>query len=157
MAVGYLSTPIGWLQLTASQRLLTGVRLVSQPEPARENPVILLAKQQLAEYFAGTRRTFDVPFRYPPASPFQIKVWDALQQLPYGATTTYGQLAQAVDCAGGARAVGGAVGKNPLLIVVPCHRVLAANGIGGFACGLEVKRLLLQLERRVLDTPPAAD
>lgn len=146
MAEGYLSTPIGWLKLTATQRLLTGVALVRAPEPAQENPIICQARQQLAEYFAGTRRTFTVPFRYPSATPFQIQVWDALQQIPYGQTVTYGQLASALGNSGAARAVGAAAGKNPLMIFLPCHRVVAANGIGGFHWGLDVKRKLLTLE-----------
>lgn len=147
MPVGYLSTPIGWLKLTATQRLLTGVALADRPEEETENPVILLAKRQLTEYFSGARRQFDIPMRYPHATPFQIKVWDALQTVGYGSTVTYGRLAQMAGCPGAARAVGGAVGRNPLLILVPCHRVLAADSIGGFTGGLEVKRALLRLEQ----------
>lgn len=151
MATGYLSTPIGWLKLTATQRLLTSVEPVDAPEAGTENLVIHTAKQQLTEYFAGTRREFSVPFRYPTATPFQIRVWDALQQVPYGKTITYGQLAAAIGQPGAARAVGLAVGQNPLMILLPCHRVVAVNGLGGFRWGQEIKRALINLEDAFLN------
>lgn len=142
-----MQTPIGILRLTATQRLLTGVERVEETTQARENMIILQAKSQLTEYFEGKRQTFTVPCRYPAGTPFQIRVWDALQTIPYGQTVTYGQLAREIGAPDACRAVGGAVGKNPLLILIPCHRVVASNGLGGFREGLDCKRRLLALER----------
>lgn len=147
MPKSYLNTPIGWLELTATQRVINGIQPVDRPGEECSNPILETAKQQLSEYFAGTRQVFTFAFRYRGATPFRIRVWDTLQKVPYGQTITYGALAAAIGCPGGARAVGGAVGHNSLLIAVPCHRVVAANSIGGFSCGLERKRSLLALER----------
>lgn len=146
MAVGFLQTPIGILRLVATQRLLTRVERVEQLGEERLNPIILEAKRQLLAYFSGELQVFTVSCRYPTGTPFQIKVWDALQRIPYGQTVTYGQLAEAIGMPKASRAVGGAVGRNPLLILVPCHRVVAKNGLGGFREGLEAKKLLLDIE-----------
>ena len=104
------------------------------------------ARAQLDEYFQGKRQTFDFPMRLT-GNGFRRRVLEALRQVPYGKTVSYGKLAAAVGNEKAARAVGGAVGSNPLAIVVPCHRVLAAGGgIGGFGGGLAVKRALLAIE-----------
>jgi methylated-DNA-[protein]-cysteine S-methyltransferase len=101
--------------------------------------------RQLREYFAGTRRAFDLPLA-PVGTSFQLAVWRALRAIPYGETRSYGQLAQALG-AGGARAVGLANGSNPLPIIVPCHRVIGADGsLTGFGGGLSIKHALLTLE-----------
>src|SRR5205085_9923425 len=108
------------------------------PEPAR----------QLREFFAGERTAFELPLR-PAGTPFQRAVWDALLEVPYGETTGYGALAQRLGRPGAARAVGLANARNPLAIVVPCHRVVGASGaLTGYAGGLERKRFLLELEAR---------
>ena len=104
------------------------------------------AARQLGEYFAGTRRSFDLPLA-PKGTPFMTSVWNELVRIPYGATTSYGELARRLGKPKAARAIGSANGKNPIPIVVPCHRVIGANGtLTGFAGGLDVKRQLLELE-----------
>ena len=104
--------------------------------------------RQLGEYFAGERTAFDVPLR-PVGSGFELAVWDQLTRIPYGETRSYGSVAAAVGEPGGAQAVGAANGRNPLVIVVPCHRVIGADGsLVGFGGGLTRKRFLLDLEQR---------
>lgn len=106
------------------------------------------AREQLDEYFAGTRRTFDLPLA-PVGTEFQHRVWAALTHIPYGETWSYGRLAAEIGNPGAARAVGLANGRNPISIVVPCHRVVGADGsLTGYAGGADRKRLLLDLERR---------
>jgi methylated-DNA-[protein]-cysteine S-methyltransferase len=101
---------------------------------------------QLTAYFRGARQSFTIPLA-PPGTPFQKKVWQALGRIAYGTTCSYGELATAIGRPAAARAVGNALGANPILICQPCHRVIAGNGtLGGFSCGLEKKRLLLKLE-----------
>jgi len=102
----------------------------------------------LAAYFDGTLKAFDLPL-IPRGTPFQLAVWEALLQVPYGKTTSYGGLADALGRPGVSRAVGGANHRNPLPVVIPCHRVVGANGaLGGYAGGVRFKRLLLDLELR---------
>ena len=104
--------------------------------------------RQLGEYFAGERTAFDLPLR-PVGSDFELAVWDQLTRIPYGETRSYGHVAAAVGEPGGAQAVGAANGRNPLAIVVPCHRVIGADGsLVGFGGGLPRKRFLLDLEQR---------
>ena len=105
------------------------------------------ADAQLDEYFAGTRTRFDLPLDLQGGTAFQQSVWQALLAIPRGGTTSYGALSQRIGQAAAVRAVGAAVGRNPLSIVVPCHRVLGADGsLTGYAGGLERKSALLQLE-----------
>jgi AraC family transcriptional regulator of adaptative response/methylated-DNA-[protein]-cysteine methyltransferase len=118
--------------------------------PTREGSTPLLERlaSQLAEYFGGVRRSFDLPLDLP-GSPFQERVWAELRSIPYGETITYRQLAERVDAAGAYRAVGRANGTNRAAVIVPCHRVVAADGgLGGYGGGLPAKRLLLDIERR---------
>jgi methylated-DNA-[protein]-cysteine S-methyltransferase len=104
------------------------------------------ARQQLAEYFAGARRVFDLPLA-PAGTPFQQRVWRALLEIPYGRTVSYGELARAIGSPGAARAVGLANNRNPIAIVIPCHRVIGADGsLTGYGGGLHVKEHLLALE-----------
>lgn len=101
---------------------------------------------ELTEYLSGQRREFSFPVQ-PEGTPFQRKVWKALQDIPYGETRTYGQIAALVGSPRGARAVGMACNRNPVMIVIPCHRVLGSNGsLTGYACGLDIKKKLLELE-----------
>ncbi len=119
------------------------------PDPEwRERPATFReATQQLSAYFAGRLRTFDLPLR-PEGTPFQRSVWDALLRIPYGETTSYGALAQAMGKPEASRAVGLANGSNPIPIVIPCHRVIGASGkLTGYGGGLDLKRRLLDLER----------
>lgn len=110
------------------------------------SPVIELAVSELEEYFAGTRREFDIPLRLC-GTEFQTRVWKALSQIPYGNTISYASLAKIIGCPGSTRAVANAVGANPLSIILPCHRVVGSDGsLTGYAGGLPAKRLLLTLE-----------
>jgi methylated-DNA-[protein]-cysteine S-methyltransferase len=104
------------------------------------------AARQLREYFEGTRERFDLPLK-PLGSEFQRRVWDALLEIPFGETSTYGAIARRIERPTASRAVGACVGRNPLAVVVPCHRVLGSHGaLTGYAGGLERKRWLLALE-----------
>jgi methylated-DNA-[protein]-cysteine S-methyltransferase len=151
MRYSTLTTPIGELLLTADDDgALTGVNLPNRhPDPAgweRDDEHLADARRQLTEYFAGERTTFDLPLR-PHGAPFQVRVWDALQRIPYGETASYGEIAREIGHPGSARAVGAANGRNPIAIVVPCHRVIGADGsLTGYGGGLECKRALLDLE-----------
>ena len=115
------------------------------------SPLLAEAGRQLTDYFAGKRRHFDLPLA-PGGSPFESRVWAAMQTIPYGETRTYSELAHMTDS--GPRAVGGACGKNPIPIVIPCHRVLAKSGLGGYSGegGLATKQRLLTLEGALLLT-----
>jgi methylated-DNA-[protein]-cysteine S-methyltransferase len=107
-------------------------------------------RSQLDEYFDGRRRTFDVPLAMS-GSPFQQRVWDALRDIPYGETASYGELARRIGVPSASRAVGVANAQNPVCVIVPCHRVIGADGsLTGYAGGLERKRLLLDLEAGAL-------
>jgi methylated-DNA-[protein]-cysteine S-methyltransferase len=112
--------------------------------------VLRAARNQLEAYFAGRRTTFDVPLA-PVGSAFQRRVWAAVQEIPYGETESYGRLATRLGLVNGARAVGAANGQNPLPVVVPCHRVVGADGrLVGYGGGLDRKRTLLEIEARVM-------
>lgn len=112
----------------------------------RDDAAVEHVRVQLDEYFAGERNRFDVELA-PEGTPFQLQVWDELLRIPYGETISYGELARRVDRPGAARAVGAANGQNPIAIVVPCHRVVGADGsLTGFGGGLDWKRCLLDLE-----------
>jgi methylated-DNA-[protein]-cysteine S-methyltransferase len=121
------------------------VRLGATKEDAG-HPLLLQAQQQLEEYFAGKRRKFTVKLD-PAGTEFQNKVWNALRTIPFGETRSYGEIANQIGSRKAVRAVGAANGRNPLSIIVPCHRVIGADGkLTGFAGGLEVKAQLLALE-----------
>ena len=152
MPVLLIKTPIGPLLLVSDGRALTHVL---PPQDARvssflhgdtaPNALTRRAAVEIADYFAGTRCAFDLPIKAA-GTPFCRRVWQALSAVPFGQTVTYGQLAARIGLPNGKRAVGAAVGKNPLLLLIPCHRVVAENGLGGFLLGQEVKRTLLQAE-----------
>jgi methylated-DNA-[protein]-cysteine S-methyltransferase len=121
-------------------------------DPAWEHDPAALAEpaRQLAEYFAGERTVFDIPVRLEGPA-FDRRVWDALREIPHGTTTSYGELAARIGAPGRARAVGSANARNPVAVVVPCHRVIGANGhLTGYAGGLERKRALLAHEGAIL-------
>jgi O-6-methylguanine DNA methyltransferase len=110
-------------------------------------PELRRVSDQLVEYFAGSRTAFDIELA-PDGTPFQLEVWRALSMIPFGRTASYAEIARRVGKPGAARAVGQANGANPIPIVIPCHRVIAADGtLGGFSSGLGIKRKLLALER----------
>jgi methylated-DNA-[protein]-cysteine S-methyltransferase len=148
-----VDSPVGELTLVADDEVLIGVYFHShwyRPDPATFGPRVddgfQDAVRQLAEYFAGQRQRFHLPVEAR-GDDFQHRVWDLLDQIPYGQTTTYGDLARRLGDPALARDVGAAVGRNPLCIVVPCHRVVGANGaLTGYAGGLKRKQFLLDLE-----------
>ena len=142
----YMESPIGLLRLTADQRKLRGVELAeARTEEERPNFVTEQAKTQLEEYFAGKRTEFTLFFLCN-GTEFQRLVWSKLSEIPYGRVVTYGQLAAAIGQPTACRAVANAVGQNPYLILLPCHRVVASEGLGGFSAGLEAKKKLFRLE-----------
>ena len=150
-----IDSPIGPLALAGRGQLLTNLRMVNQTyEPNRTNWVpddraFPDAVQQLEAYFAGERTDFDLELSLA-GSEFQRRVWQALLTIPYGETRSYGQVAEQIGAAGAARAVGLANGHNPIAIIVPCHRVIGANGsLTGYGGGLDRKRSLLEMEKTV--------
>ena len=139
-----ISTPVGDLVLGELDGALVSVRW-SPERAANGSPLLAEAARQLDAYFAGSLTDFDLPLR-PAGSAFEQSVWMQMQKIPYGRTRCYGDLADAIASA--PRAVGGACGKNPIPIVIPCHRVLAKTGLGGYSGsgGLKTKQALLALE-----------
>jgi methylated-DNA-[protein]-cysteine S-methyltransferase len=148
-----LATPIGGLRVTVADGAVVEVSFGAalEPEPVQQlDPVLGVAVAELVGYFAGHHMAFTVPTRFVRGSSFERAVWDQIAAIPYGQTLTYGGIAHAIGEPRGAQAVGAACGRNPLPVLVPCHRVVGANGtLGGFGGGLPRKRRLLQLEARV--------
>lgn len=138
---------LGLILIRASDAGLTEIDFVdAEAEPARPGPLTERAREQLAEYFAGTRRDFNLPLS-PRGTDFQRRVWAVLEGIPYGETRNYAELAEQLGSRGGQRAVGAANGRNPLAIVVPCHRVIGSDGrMTGYAGGIGRKRWLLAFE-----------
>lgn len=149
-----VKSPIGLLVIAESDGAICSIGLDDAREVmlsrAEESvPVLTKAARELEEYFAGTRETFTFPMRAQ-GTPFQKSVWAALLEIPFGETKTYGEIAKRIDNPKGSRAVGMACNKNPIMIAVPCHRVVGAGGaLTGYAYGIETKRTLLNLEQRV--------
>ena len=143
-------TPCGDLLLVAVDGALVQAHFspfeVPDGPPSPDEPVLLEAARQLAEHFAGERTAFDLPLA-PPGTDFQRRVWDELQRVPYGTTATYGEIALRLGDPRSVRAVGLANGRNPIAVVVPCHRVIGSDGkLRGYAGGIERKQQLLALE-----------
>lgn len=156
-----VASPVGELLLLSDGAALTGVyyddarHAPRVPEDAAADDGVLdAAVTQLAEYFSGKRATFSLQVA-PRGTEFQRRVWQALAEIPYGATWSYGELAKHVGRPSASRAVGAANGRNPISIIVPCHRVIGADGsLTGYGGGFERKAALLELERRGLRTSP---
>ena len=154
-----IASPLGPLLLARTARGLAGVWFEGQqhhpgPLAAPQRPddeLLCRAADQLHAYFAGERTPFDMPFDVPldlHGTPFQRAVWQALLAIPHGATRSYGEIAKALDAPSAVRAVGSAVGRNPVSVIVPCHRVVGSGGaLTGYAGGVDRKRALLELER----------
>ena len=147
-----LNTDFGLLQIVEQDGWITNLSIVSSVASGLENapqtPVLEQAARQLQSYLSGDRKTFDLPLR-PAGTAFQKQVWQAVAQIPYGQTASYCDICQAIGRPTAFRAVGAAIGKNPLWIVVPCHRVVGQSGaLTGYAGGLTMKASLLELERR---------
>ena len=148
----FIDTPIGAILIAGD-----GISIIetyfagAQPKPdwARDDDAFSEATAQLRAYFAGALKAFDLPLA-PRGTEFQQSVWSALLEIPYGQTTTYSAIAETINRPAAVRAVGAANGANPIPIIIPCHRVIGANGsLTGFGGGLDVKRQLLALEARV--------
>jgi methylated-DNA-[protein]-cysteine S-methyltransferase len=152
----HTTSPLGDVLLAATPQGLAGVWFVHRQEHLPDSrqwvtdnahPTLMAAATQLREYFDGQRQTFEIELQPAWGTPFQRAVWRALQRIPYGHTSTYGGIAHDIDKPKAVRAVGAAIGQNPHSIIVPCHRVLGANGsLTGFAGGLDRKKHLLALE-----------
>lgn len=144
-----MDSPVGMLTLLAEEGKLIKIGFDPQANahiPLGSDAVLDMAKQQLSEYFLGTRKRFDLPLD-PRGTAFQRRVWAALCDIPYGTTETYGQLAARIGQPKAARAVGQANNRNKLPIVIPCHRVIGADGaLVGYSDGVEIKRILLAIE-----------
>lgn len=140
-------TPAGKITITAENDAITGIHFGENPQgELLETPLIRKTYGQLCEYFDGKRKTFDLPLKAE-GTPFQKKVWQALTEIPYGETRTYKEIAHAVGNEKACRAVGLANNKNPIGIIIPCHRVVGSNGnLTGYAGGLHAKQFLLNLE-----------
>ena len=151
-----MDSPIGELLLVSDGTSLTQLLMLNQKyygsetqeDWQRDDAIFRVAREQLIAYFAGELRTFDLPLA-PAGTAFQRKVWQALQDIPYGQTESYGALAKRINSPKASRAVGMANGHNPISIIVPCHRVIGANGsLTGYGGGIERKRWLLAHENR---------
>ena len=151
-----LVTPLGTLTLEASDRGLSSIQFPNRPNRKIEgkltsNSVIKLAQQELTAYFARQLKEFSVPLDWR-GTAFQESVWQALTAIPYGETVSYGDIARAIGRPRSARPIGGAVGRNPLPIIVPCHRVIGTDQtLTGFTGGLNLKVALLEIEGRLVE------
>jgi len=151
----YYDSPCGRMLLVADGDALCGAYFVGQKHFREVDPVwrrdpasapLAQARRQFDEYFAGKRKAFDVPLA-PEGTPFQRAVWKAIAGVPFGATISYAELARRAGRPGSARAAGAATGRNPIGIIVPCHRIVGADGsLTGYAGGMDKKRALLALE-----------
>ena len=155
MSRGTVETPVGMLTIVAGDGGLEAVLFGGEPgEVDERHPVIARRRGSCGEYFGGERRAFDLPLDLA-GTPFQRRAWLALAAVPYGTTRSYGEQARLLGAPGAARAVGAANGRNPLPIVLPCHRLVGADGsLTGYGGGLEIKRALLDLEA---GSAPASD
>ncbi len=148
--IGFEPAPGVALQVAASELGVCGVWIGRAPRECAaesDNAFLRAAVRQLREYFDGARREFDLPLDLR-GTPFQLQVWNALTKIPHGETRTYAQIASQIGRPKATRAVGSANGKNPVPIIVPCHRVIATGGgLGGYSAGLDFKRRLLALEK----------
>ena len=153
----YMDSPVGQLQIVAHNQALVAVKWDTE-DPKRlhlasllehpTHPILLKVEQQLHEYFQGQRQVFDLPLDLA-GTAFQQQVWQALQTIPYGETRSYKEIAEQIGNIKAVRAVGAANGKNPISIIVPCHRVIGASGqLVGFAGGLGYKQTLLSMESK---------
>lgn len=146
----YFSSPVGTLTLTEEEDALTGLYFGRLSRQGQEvlSPVLKETARQLSEYFSGKRREFSLPLS-PKGTEFQLRVWRALETIPYGETRSYGDMARLIGSPKACRAVGMANHRNPISIIVPCHRVVGANGsLTGYGGGLDAKRFLLDLEQK---------
>lgn len=144
----YYESPCGTLEIGYDDAIVSLRRTDSPKYENTPSPLSDLAAGQLAEYFQGNRKVFDLPLR-PMGTPFQTAVWQALLSIPYGETRSYKDIAAAIGKPAACRAVGMACSRNPIWIIIPCHRVLGSSrALTGYAGGLDMKQFLLELERK---------
>jgi methylated-DNA-[protein]-cysteine S-methyltransferase len=144
-------SPLGPLLIEETGGAITALGLSDEKKDLETSPLLEKAIQELDEYFQGKRQDFDLPVRFQ-GTEFQDLVWRELRKIPYGKTRTYGEIASLIGREKAVRAVGGACNRNALMLLVPCHRVLGSNGkLTGFACGLDKKAFLLDLEKQNRD------
>jgi methylated-DNA-[protein]-cysteine S-methyltransferase len=158
-----IDSPVGPLLLTSEDGALTRLHFTSGPKAAtaphpdwrHDRSALKAPTEQLKEYFAGERHAFELELA-PHGTEFELRVWQALREIPYGATASYGEIAARIGSPTGARAVGLANGRNPIAVIVPCHRVIGADGsLTGFGGGLPCKRYLLDMEAGRMPLSPA--
>ncbi len=143
-----IETPVGMLHLIFSSSFLTAIEF-KKPKllPLKRSSVAAQVKKELTEYFGEGRREFECKTEFIQGTPFERQVWLALKEVPYGETRTYKWMAEKVGNPRACRAVGQALGKNPIPIVLPCHRIIESDGrLGGYSSGIEIKRRLLEIE-----------
>ena len=153
-----IKSPIGKITLVSSEDALVALYVNDELMPKKDlakksdtHTILFLAEKQLNEYFEGRRKTFDIPL-HPEGTEFQNKAWKVLSSIPYGNVWSYGQQAKTLNSPNGQRAVGGANGKNPIPIIIPCHRVIGSTGkLTGFSGGMNIKVFLLKLEGHLID------
>lgn len=143
-----ITTPVGHLRIDATDSAIIGVNRTNEAPCPPETPLLKECVRQLNAYFAGQLTDFDLPLHME-GTAFRMKVWQTLRTIPYGETRSYSQLAAMIDQASASRAVGGANHHNPISIIVPCHRVIGADGsLTGYGSGLDMKEWLLEHERK---------
>ncbi len=144
-----ISSPLGNIFLSTQDDSISELRFTTE-EVSKEplNSLLTEAKKQLDEYFSSKRKTFNLPVVLS-GTPFQYQVWEAVNKIPFGQTTSYSKLSQEIGNPAAIRAVGAAIGANPILVIIPCHRIIGTNGqLTGYAGGLDRKERLLELEGR---------
>ncbi len=147
-----IKTPIGNIEITEDNGKIISIKKTEKNIISTDNKILLQAEKELEEYFDGKRKKFTLPLDLR-GTDFQLRVWNVLREIPYGETRSYKEVALAAGNEKASRAVGMANNKNPILIVVPCHRVIGSNGaMTGFACGVDVKKKLLELEKKNLSS-----
>lgn len=148
MYYGYYESPIGKIKIEVEGRSVIGVYFSDESSEENRNELVDECKKQLEEYFNGKRKSFDLNIKFVKGTEFQLKVWNALKEIPYGEKVTYKYIAEKINNPKAVRAVGGANNKNPISIIIPCHRVIGVNGkMVGYAEGIDKKEFLLKLEK----------
>jgi len=144
-----IPSPLGNILINTKEDTISELRFTKEPVSTEAlEAVVLMAQEQLEEYFEGKRKTFNLPVVLS-GTPFQYQVWSAVNKIPFGETTSYLKLSQALGNPAAIRAVGAAIGANPILVIIPCHRIIGTNGqLTGYAGGLDRKERLLELEGR---------
>lgn len=149
MEYGYYKSPIGHIKIEAEDNHIIALDFVENIGEEKISEIIVQCKNQLEEYFLGKRKDFDLEIKFLKGTEFQIKVWEALRSIPYGKTVSYKWIAEKIGNPKAVRAVGGANNRNPIAIIVPCHRVIGSNGkMVGYAGGVEKKEYLLKIENK---------